>query len=228
MRQTLIIQIIALVAVLAAYAGPGHAQMSAPATGTTTGTTTATAPAEPTTTGPATTGATTTPKATTAKAAPAPAASDPESQPIPEGSSGPVSVDAGLGGTALRLLLGLLVVVGLIMGVWYVMKRVQRSRYPALDDSGGGQLISVLATTPLGPNRALHIVRVGEEVVLVGATDHAVQTVAHLDADTAAAVVRTMPPADGGPGVAARARAVETSGGFASWVDKLRAMTTRQ
>lgn len=226
MRPTLIIQIIAVVAVLAALAAPGHAQVTAPAEDAATTSATTTTPANPAPAG-ATTAVAAAKTTTATKAAPAPGASGPESQPIPEGSSGPVSVDAGLGGTAFRLLLGLVIVVGLIMGVWYVMKRIQRSRYPALDETRP-QLIGVLATTPLGPNRALHIVRVGDEVVLVGATDHAVQTVAHLDADTAAAVVRSLPPTDGGPGAAARTRAVETASGSESWVDRLRAMTTRQ
>lgn len=229
MRPTLIIQIVALVAALAAFAVPGHAQeTAAPATTTAAGTTTAQAPAAaPARTATAAAPTRTAPAAARTTATPAPRAADPEAQPIPEGSGGPVSVDAGLGGTAFRLLLGLLIVVGLIMGVWYVMKRIQRSRYPALEGTGS-ELIAVLATTPLGPNRALHIVRVGEQVVLVGATDHAVQTVAHLDADTAAAVVRNLPPAGGGIGAAARTRAVATSADATSWVDKLRAMTTRR
>ena len=170
--------------------------------------------------------------ATTAPAAAATAkasttAPDPESLPIPEGSSSPVSVGGGdLGGTALRLLLGLLVVVALILGVWYLLKRIQRGRYPALGETGAG-LISVLATTPLGPGRALHIVRVANQVVLVGATDHAVQAVANLDAETAAAIMRAVGPDDGGPGAVARARAMETTGAPASMIEKVRAMTVR-
>ena len=149
---------------------------------------------------------------------------DPESRPIPEGSGGPVSVGGDMGGTMLRLLLGLAVVVALIFGVWHVMKRVQRGRYPAAAEASG-DLIGVLATTPLGPNRALHIVRVADEVVLVGATDHSVQAVAVLDVASAEAIARSLD--DGGPGMAARARAMETSGGPQTLLERLRAMTTR-
>jgi flagellar biogenesis protein FliO len=158
--------------------------------------------------------------------APASAGTDRESLPIPEGSSGPVSVGGDLGGTMLRLLIGLVVVVALIIAVWQLMKRMQRGRYPALAETDSS-LVSVLATTPLGPNRALHVVRVADTVVLVGATDRAVQSVATLDPESASMVTRALGPDDGGPGMAARARAMETSGGPASLLDRLRALSTR-
>lgn len=169
-----------------------------------------------------TTKATSTAKTTsTARAATTPAADDPESQPIREGSGGPVSVSGGIGGTLVRLMIGLLLVVGLIFAVWWVMKRVQRSRYPAVEADATG-LIGVMATTPLGPNRALHLVRVGDEVVLVGATEQSVQAVARLDAATASAITR----AADSPG-----RTVVPTGsgqpGGESLLDRLRRMTAR-
>lgn len=172
------------------------------------------------------------PRATTAPAAGAPAeaattVADRESLPIPEGSSGPASVGGGdLGGTAFRLLLGLLVVVALILGVWYLLRRIQRGRYPALGETSTG-LISVLATTPLGPGRALHIVQVADQVVLVGATDHSVQAIATLDDDTAAVITRALGPDDGGPGQVARARAMQTTGAPESMIERIRALTVR-
>lgn len=176
---------------------------------------------------PASTAATTsstTPKSSTTRATTV-AADDPENQPIPEGSGGPVSVSGGMGGTLMRLIFGLALVVGLIFAVWHVLRRVQRSRYPSVEPDVSG-LIGVVATTPLGPNRALHLVRVGEEVVLVGATEQSVQAVARLDAATAAIIARAVPAPDEGPGAAARSRAVETSGAE-SLLDRLRKMTTR-
>jgi flagellar biosynthetic protein FliO len=165
--------------------------------------------------------------ATGAPAAAATTVADRESLPIPEGSSGPASVGGGdLGGTAFRLLLGLLVVVGLILGVWYLLRRLQRGRYPALGETSTG-LISVLATTPLGPGRALHIVRVADRVVLVGATDHAVQPIATLDDATAAVITRALGPDDGGPGAVARERAMRTAGAPDSLLEKIRSMTVR-
>jgi flagellar protein FliO/FliZ len=163
-----------------------------------------------------------------AKAAPA----DPnEKLPIPEGSDGPVSVSGDAGGTLLRLVLGLGVVVGLIAGVWFVMKRIQRSRYPAMDDRNPAGLIDVLATTSLGPNRSLHLVRVGEEIVLVGSTDQSVAPITRIGAEDAAALAGSGAPEPtsfrGDPGAAARTRA-QKSAADQSVVDRLRAMTARR
>ena len=178
----------------------------------------------------------TTTGAATAKAPPAKATkgvpADPnEKLPIPEGSDSPVSVSGGAGGTLIRLVLGLGVVVGLIGAVWYVMKRVQRSRYPAMDDRNPAGLIDILATTSLGPNRSLHLVKVGEEIVLVGSTDQSVAPITRIGAEDAAGLAGAGAPQPkgfrGDPGAAARTRA-QTSAADASVVDRLRAMTARR
>lgn len=159
-----------------------------------------------------------------------------ENLPIPEGSAAPTGLSGGSGGTLLRLGIGLVVVIGLIAAVWYVMKRVQRARYPALDERGGSSLIDVVATTSLGPARALHLVRVGDEIVLVGATDHSVNVVARIGAEDASGLIDVAPtgPGFGRPASAARApvmddreRAVATATD-GSLVERLRAMTTRR
>ena len=184
-----------------------------------------------TTTGAAATTTTTTAKAPAAKNAKAAPADPNEKLPIPEGSDGPVSVSGDAGGTLIRLVLGLGVVVGLIAGVWYVMKRIQRSRYPAMDDRNPAGLIDVLATTSLGPNRSLHLVKVGEEIVLVGATDQSVAPITRIGAEDAAALAGSGAPEPtsfrGDPGAAARTRA-QKSAADQSVVDRLRAMTARR
>ncbi|MGD9573608.1 MAG: flagellar biosynthetic protein FliO [Thermoleophilia bacterium] len=163
------------------------------------------------------------------------APADPEDLPIPEGSAAPTSLSGDGGGTLLRLGVGLVVVVGLIALVWFVMKKLQRSRYPALEEKGP-DLIDVVTTTSLGPNRALHLVRVGEELVLVGSTDQAITGLARLGVEESAALVDLAPPSarfgtgsatPGGPGVDDRARAVATAN-EGSLVERLRALTTRR
>lgn len=159
-----------------------------------------------------------------------------ESLPIPEGSATPTGLSGGSGGTLLRLGIGLVVVIGLIALVWYVMKRVQRARYPALDERGGSSLIDVVATTSLGPARSLHLVRVGDEIVLVGSTDHSVNVVARIGAEDAPELFDVAPtgPGFGRQASAARApvmddreRAVATATD-GTLVERLRAMTTRR
>jgi flagellar protein FliO/FliZ len=163
------------------------------------------------------------------------APADPESLPIPEGSAAPTALSGEGGSTLMRLGIGLVVVIGLIALVWFVMKRIQRSRYPALEEKGPA-LIDVVTTTPLGPNRSLHLVRVGEELVLVGSTDHSITSLARLGVDESAALVDLAPPgprfgsssgAHAGPGADDRARAVATAN-EATLVERLRALTTRR
>lgn len=81
----------------------------------------------------------------------------------------------------VRLFIGLVVVVGLVIGIWLILKRVQRSRFSAAAAPGGA--IEVVATTPLGPNRALHLVRVGGQRFLVGVTEHAVSPLTRVEDD---------------------------------------------
>ncbi|HMN99431.1 MAG TPA: flagellar biosynthetic protein FliO [Miltoncostaeaceae bacterium] len=195
---------------LALAAAPAMAQTTT--AGTTTAASTATAPAS----------------SKGAKGVPV----DPnEKLPIPEGSDNPVAMSGGAGGTLIRLVVGLGIVVGLIGGVWYVLKRVQRSRYPGMDDRNPAGLIDVLATTSLGPNRSLHLVKVGEEIVLVGSTDHQVAPITRIGAEDAAGLAGAAAPQPtsfrGDPGAAARTRA-QKSAADQSVVDRLRAMTARR
>jgi flagellar protein FliO/FliZ len=154
----------------------------------------------------------------------------------PAGGDAGEAVSSGMAGTLLRFGLGLIVVVGLIIGIYLVMKRMQRGRMPGFSGAAA-DLVDVVSTTPLGPNRFLHLIRVGEELILVGATEHSVTPVARiggedavgmlggsLDPDRAAEAFRdaqTRTTAD--PRVRAAATAEE-----ASLVERLRALTTRR
>jgi flagellar protein FliO/FliZ len=74
-------------------------------------------------------------------------------------------VAAGPGGGGLvRTIVGLAVVIGVIYGLYWVLKQVKSSR----EERSSGSGLRSLATLPLGTNRALHLVRAGDEVVLVG------------------------------------------------------------
>jgi flagellar protein FliO/FliZ len=51
-----------------------------------------------------------------------------------------------------------------IYGLHWVLKQVKAAR----EERASGSGLSPIATLPLGPNRSLHLVRAGREVVLVG------------------------------------------------------------
>src|SRR5690242_19605027 len=71
---------------------------------------------------------------------------------------------ASAGGSIVRTVVGLAIVIGVIYGLYWVLKQVKASR----EERASGQGLGTLATLPLGPNRSLHLVRAGGEVVLLG------------------------------------------------------------
>jgi flagellar protein FliO/FliZ len=97
--------------------------------------------------------------------APAALAADGESTPL---NLEPPKVDvqqaAPAGGGLVRTIVGLAIVIAVIYGLYWVLKQVKASR----EESASGQGLGTLATLPLGPNRSLHLVRAGGEVVLLG------------------------------------------------------------
>lgn len=160
---------------------------------------------------------------------------DPEQTPIATSGASDTGVTGGAGGTLVRMGLGLIVVLAVIAGVWYVLKRVRASRYPETD-SRGSAMINVLSTAPLGPNRNLHLVRVGDELIVIGATDHSVNAVARIEADqtelflsdlTAPDARGAFTPSSGSKRNDARFRAPEAPVN-AAVLDRLRALTTRR
>src|SRR5689334_19048496 len=68
------------------------------------------------------------------------------------------------GGSFFRMLFGLLIVLGVIYGVYWLLKKVKASK----EEQASGRGLSTIATLPLGPNRSLHMVRAGGEVVILG------------------------------------------------------------
>jgi flagellar protein FliO/FliZ len=79
-------------------------------------------------------------------------------------------VSGGGGGSLVRTFVGLAVVVAVIYGLYWILKQVKAGR----EERTVGQGLETQATVALGPNRSLHLVRTGNELVLVGVADHAV------------------------------------------------------
>jgi flagellar protein FliO/FliZ len=96
-------------------------------------------------------------------------AADGESTPLNLPSSAPKvnaqqATGASAGGGLVRTIVGLAIVIAVIYGLYWVLKQVKASR----EERSSGQGLGTLATLPLGPNRSLHLVRAGGEVVLLG------------------------------------------------------------
>jgi len=74
------------------------------------------------------------------------------------------------GGSLVRTIVGLAIVLGVIYGLYWVLKQVKSSKESIASGAG----LESLATLPLGTNRTLHLVRAGTEVVLLGSGEHSV------------------------------------------------------
>jgi flagellar protein FliO/FliZ len=74
------------------------------------------------------------------------------------------------GGSIVRTIVGLAVVIGVIYGLTWVLKQVKANK----TDGAAGTGLETVATLPLGQNRSLHLIRAGDELVLVGAGEHGV------------------------------------------------------
>jgi flagellar protein FliO/FliZ len=74
------------------------------------------------------------------------------------------------GGSLMRTMIGLLVVVGVIYGLYWILKQVKKAK----EEQASGSGLHSLASLPLGPNRSLHMIRAGREIVLVGVAEHGV------------------------------------------------------
>lgn len=77
------------------------------------------------------------------------------------------------GGSLVRTIVGLAIVLAVIFGLRWVLKQVKASR----EEKGNGRGLASMATLPLGSNRSLHVVRAGSEVLVVGSGEHGVTPV---------------------------------------------------
>ena len=77
------------------------------------------------------------------------------------------------GGGLVRTFVGLAIVIGVIYGLYWVLKQVKSSR----EERAVGAGLSSEAVVPLGPNRSLHLVRAGSELVLLGVAEQGVSAI---------------------------------------------------
>ena len=88
--------------------------------------------------------------------------------PADQGAKHTTGVSSG--GSLVRTFVGLAIVLAVIYGIAWVLKQVKASK----EERHRGSGLQSTAVVPLGPNRALHLVRAGRELVLVGVAEHGV------------------------------------------------------
>jgi flagellar protein FliO/FliZ len=94
------------------------------------------------------------------------------------------SSQAASGGSLVRTIVGLFVVLAVIYGLYWVLKKVKSSK----DSAASGMGLETIATMPLGTNRALHLVRTGREFVLIGTAEHSITPIRRYSEDEARAL----------------------------------------
>ena len=99
-------------------------------------------------------------------------------EPAAQASSGPG------GGSIVRTIVGLAVVLGVIYGLHWVLKQIKASK----DSTATGESLETIASLPLGTNRALHLVRAGRELVLLGVAEKTVVPIRAYREDEARAL----------------------------------------
>lgn len=154
--------------------------------------------------------------------------------------------EEGSSGSFFRMIFGLVVVLGAIYAVHWMLKKWSQARVAGAAGGTAG-LIDVVATTPLAAGRSVHLIRVGGELVLVGATDQSItrlgniehshlasvlgdEAVTKFDSLLSGALAAPTPVAQIGTGapVAARgAKATDTEPFLKRFVDNLRLSTAR-
>jgi flagellar protein FliO/FliZ len=78
---------------------------------------------------------------------------------------------SGSGGASLvRTIVGLAIVLAVIWGLAWVLKRVKSGR----EGKAAGNGLANMATLPLGSGRSLQLIRAGSDYVLVGVAEHGV------------------------------------------------------
>lgn len=104
--------------------------------------------------------------------APTALAADGERTPLElsDPDAAPAQAAGSTGGGLVRTIVGLAIVIGVIYGLYWILKQVKAAR----EETASGDGLQTLATLPLGTNRSIHLVRAGHEIVLVGAGEHGV------------------------------------------------------
>ncbi len=77
------------------------------------------------------------------------------------------------------MLLGLFLVVGLVYLTAFIYQKMLKIKFD--DNNIKTKAPKVVATTPLGQNKSLHIVKINDEYILLGATQNSITYIKDID-----------------------------------------------
>ena len=157
-------------------------------------------------------------------ASPAVAATPEDKTPLnlsPAEPAEQAATGGGGGGGIVRMIVGLAVVIGVIYGLSWVLKQVKASK----EGQASGAGLAAISSLPLGPNRSVHLVRVGNDLVLLGAAEKGVTPIRQFTEHEARAAGLIGDDEDGSPVQAPKPPAAQAAG---SLVEALRRRTVRR
>lgn len=99
------------------------------------------------------------------------------------GSPAEKAAQTGGGGGIARMVVGLALVLGVIYGLSWVLKQVKSSK----EGEATGHGMQQVSSLPLGPGRSVHLLRVGDELLLVGSAEKGVTPLRRYGLEEAAA-----------------------------------------
>jgi flagellar protein FliO/FliZ len=145
-----------------------------------------------------------------------------------DSSAHTASTVSGGGGGLARTFIGLAVVVAVIYGLTWVLRQMKKSSSGELGAHGIG--LSTEASMPLGPNRSVHLIRAGRELVLVGSAEHGIVPIRTYTEDEARSLGLIEQPQLGGGDIDGDAKPLPTTKAkllFSDTLEKLRDRTSR-
>lgn len=119
------------------------------------------------------------------------------------------------GSTIVRTIVGLFIVIAVIYGISWVLRQAKGAKERPV-----GHGLSQLASLPLGGGRAVTLVRAGQEIVLLGVSEHGVTPIRTYNEDEAFAL-GLEPPEE------ALGAVPSTAGAVGRVTDTLRRLTVR-
>jgi flagellar protein FliO/FliZ len=96
-----------------------------------------------------------------------------ENAPLNLGSSAGSTHSSGSGASIVRTIVGLAIVIAVIWGLSWILRQVKASRSPHAPSTG---LTSIAALT-LSSGRSVHLVRAGNDYLLLGSAEHGVMPI---------------------------------------------------
>jgi flagellar protein FliO/FliZ len=98
---------------------------------------------------------------------------------------------SGSGGSIVRTIVGLFIVIAVIYGIAWIVKQAKKSK---IRPTGHG--LSQVANLPLGSGRSVAVVRAGREILVVGVAENGVTPIRSYSEAEAIALGIEVPPDD--------------------------------